>query len=157
MKKASLCKYLSVMEKIFAHRVSKGSGRKGEKFALKTLHGASLAVQIIAVLDLKSARKVKVEEVNEFSCWRLIILAAGELNKFLMFAHIVVCALHLIVWVKWLLQRKVICLVTSMQLCWEALSRLLLLLWLLCETQAGSQLFTCLRQILTLAGFVCIL
>lgn len=66
----------------------------------KTLHGASLAAQIIAVLDLKSARKAKVEEVNEFSCWRLIILAAEELNKFLMFTHIAVCALHSIVWVK---------------------------------------------------------
>lgn len=45
------------------------------------------------VLDLKSARKVKVEEVNEFSCWRLIILAAEELNKFLMFTHILQCVL----------------------------------------------------------------
>lgn len=66
----------------------------------KTLHGASLAAQIIAVLDLKSARKAKGEKVNEFSCWRLIILSAEELNKFLMFTHIAVCALHSIVWVK---------------------------------------------------------
>lgn len=95
------------------------------------------------MLYLKSARKVKVEEVNEFSCWRLIILAAEELKKFLMFTHVAVCALHSIVWVKWLLQRKVICLVTSMELCWEALSGLLLLLRLLCERQAGSQLFAC--------------
>lgn len=88
------------------------------------------------MLDLKSARRVKVEEVNEFSCWRLIILAAEELNKFLMLTHVAVCVLHSIVWVKWLLQRKVVCLVTSTQLCWEALSGLLLLLWLLCETQS---------------------
>lgn len=40
------------------------------------------------MLDLKSARKAKGEKVNEFSCWRLIILAAEELNKFLMFTHI---------------------------------------------------------------------
>lgn len=64
------------------------------------LHVASLAAQIIAVLDLKSAGKAKVEEANEFSCWRLIILAAEELNKFLIFTHIAVCALHSIVWVK---------------------------------------------------------
>lgn len=66
----------------------------------KTLHGASLAVQIIAVLDLKSARKAKLEAVNECSCWRLIILASEELKKFLMFTHLAACALRSIVWVK---------------------------------------------------------
>lgn len=121
------------------------------------LLGAILVAQIIAVLVLESARKAKVEEVNEFSCWRLIISAAEEPNKLSMITHIAVCTLHLIAWVKWLLQRKVICLVASMQLCWEALSGLLLLLWVLCETRAGSQLFTCLSQILSLAGFVYIL
>lgn len=33
------------------------------------LCGASLAAQIITVMDLESARKAKVEEVMEFRCW----------------------------------------------------------------------------------------
>lgn len=33
----------------------------------KMFHGASLAVQIIAVLVLQPARKAKVEEANEFT------------------------------------------------------------------------------------------
>lgn len=33
----------------------------------KMFHGASLAAQIIAVLVSESARKAKVEEVNEFT------------------------------------------------------------------------------------------
>lgn len=99
MKKASFCEYLSVMEKIFAHRVRKEVSERMRSLP-KMLHGASLAVQIIAVLDLKSARKAKLGEVNEFSCWRLIILASEELKKFLMFTHIAACALHSIVWVK---------------------------------------------------------
>lgn len=32
-------------------------------------HGASLAAQIITMMDLESARKAKVEEVMEFRCW----------------------------------------------------------------------------------------
>lgn len=33
------------------------------------LHGASLAAQIITVMDLESARKAKVEKATEFRCW----------------------------------------------------------------------------------------
>lgn len=62
------------------------------------LHGASLAAQIITMMDLESARKAKVEEVMEFNVglipWSLIISATEEWNGFLMFAHTAACALH---------------------------------------------------------------
>ena len=42
------------------------------------LHGASLAAQMITMMDLEFARKAKVEEVIEFRCW----LNTLEFNDF---------------------------------------------------------------------------